>query len=284
MGSASERLDKLLVDRGLCASRERAQALILAAKVLVDGQRVTKAGQRVATDSDLRMVGEDHPFASRGGLKLQHALETFGVEVRGLVAMDVGASTGGFTDCLLQNGAGRVYAIDVGYGQLAWKLRGDPRVVVLERQNIRYLEPKKIPEAIHLVTIDVSFISLKLVIPAVVPFLESASTARQDEDTVGDAEAAQHSVLGTQYNINTPRYPRLIALIKPQFEAGRAHVGKGGVVRDEAVHRAVCESVTEFCQLSGFEVHGVIRSPILGPKGNVEFLLFATYGPPHTVT
>jgi 23S rRNA (cytidine1920-2'-O)/16S rRNA (cytidine1409-2'-O)-methyltransferase len=277
MGSASERLDKLLVDRGLTASRERAQALIMAAKVLVDGQHITKAGQRVPADSELCVVGEDHPFASRGGLKLQHALETFGMDVVGLVAMDVGASTGGFTDCLLQNGAGKVYAIDVGYGQLAWKLREDPRVVVLERQNIRYLTPDQIPEAVQLATIDVSFISLKLVVPAVVPFLAPAVTLRQ-ENSVGCADAAQHPATSNRHGV--PHKPRLIALIKPQFEAGRAHVGKGGVVRDETVHHTVCDSITEFCQSLGFEVHGVIPSPILGPKGNVEFLLFASYERP----
>lgn len=273
MASTSERLDKLLVDRGLSASRDRAQALILAAKVLVDGQPVTKAGQRVATSSELRLVGEEHPFASRGGLKLQHALETFRVDVTGLVAMDVGASTGGFTDCLLQNGAARVYAIDVGYGQLAWKLREDSRVVVLERQNIRHLAPHQIPETIHLATIDVSFISLKLVIPAILPFL--APRTVQQQTMVGAGSPSQDSALATQQS--HLHKPRLIALIKPQFEAGRSHVGKGGVVRDGAVHRSVCEAVEEFCRGLGFEVRGIIPSPLLGPKGNVEFLLYATY-------
>lgn len=263
MGNASERLDKLLVDSGLVASRERAQALILAARVLVDGQPVTKAGQRVSTASNLCVLGDEHPFVSRGGVKLQHALEEFGVEVAGWVAMDVGASTGGFTDCLLQNGVSRVYAIDVGYGQLAWKLRDDPRVVVLERQNIRHLSRHQIPETIHLATVDVSFISLKLVIPALLPFL---------------APIPQPPALTTQHSASsTPFKPKLIALIKPQFEAGRAHVGKGGVVRDEGVHRLVCEAIGECCRSLGFEVHGIIPSPLLGPKGNVEFLLYATY-------
>lgn len=256
MGSISERLDKLLVDRGLTTSRERAQALILAARVLVDGQAVTKAGQRVPVGSDLCLVGEDHPFASRGGVKLQHALDTFGLNVAGLVVMDVGASTGGFTDCLLQNGAARVYAIDVGYGQLAWKLRNDSRVVVLERQNIRHLDSHQIPEPIQLATVDVSFISLRLVIPALLPFLHAPSSA------------------GT--HPATPFKPGLIALIKPQFEAGRSHVGKGGVVRDEAVRQAVCDAIADFCRASGFEVHGLVPSPLLGPKGNVEYLLYAS--------
>jgi 23S rRNA (cytidine1920-2'-O)/16S rRNA (cytidine1409-2'-O)-methyltransferase len=263
MGNIFVRLDKLLVDRGLSNSRERAQALILAAKVFVDGQRVTKAGQKVATNSNIQVTGEDHPFVSRGGLKLQRAIETFGLDVSGLAAMDVGASTGGFTDCLLQYGVRRVYAVDVGYGQLAWKLRQDPRVEVLERQNIRHISRDQIPEPIQIVTIDTSFISLKLVIPAVLPFCGPG----QDSGL----SAEQHS----------PFRAQLIILIKPQFEAGRAHVGKGGVVRDQKVHQAVCDSILEFCQASGFQVGGIIPSPILGPKGNVEFLLSATYERPH---
>jgi 23S rRNA (cytidine1920-2'-O)/16S rRNA (cytidine1409-2'-O)-methyltransferase len=237
-------LDKLLVDRGLTPSRERAQALILAAKVLVDGQRITKAGQKVSPQCQTELVGEDIPYASRGGLKLEHALQTFGVQVQGLVSMDVGASTGGFTDCLLQHGAARVYAIDVGYGQLDWKLRQDPRVVVLERQNIRYLQRERIPEPIEMATIDASFISLKLVVPAVLPFLGPGA--------------------------------QCVALIKPQFEAGREHVGKGGVVRDETVHEQVCQSVSHFLDALGLLVKGITPSPILGPKGNREFLILAT--------
>ncbi len=281
MGGSFERLDKLLVDRGLIASRERAQALILAAKVLVDGQRVTKAGQRVGAESSLQVVGEDHPFVSRGGLKLQHALEEFGLNVSGLVAMDVGASTGGFTDCLLQYGAKRVYAVDVGYGQLAWKIRQDPRVVVLERQNIRHLAQDRITEFIEIVVIDVSFISLKIVIPAIIPFLESAVPPNPENITHSD-DFTHHSSLITHHCISNE--PRLIALIKPQFEAGRVHVGKGGVVRDEKVHQAVCDSLAEFCQSQGLHVRGIIPSPILGPKGNVEFLLFATCEGPQPVS
>jgi 23S rRNA (cytidine1920-2'-O)/16S rRNA (cytidine1409-2'-O)-methyltransferase len=246
MASSFVRLDKLLIDRGLTQSRERAQALILAAKVLVDDQPVTKVGQKVSIDCRLRLLGEDIPYVSRGGIKLDHALRTFGISTTGLVAMDVGASTGGFTDCLLQHGARRVYAIDVGYGQLAWKLRQDDRVVPLERQNIRYLPAELIPEPVQIATVDTSFISLRLVIPAVLRFL--------------DAQA------------------RLIALIKPQFEAGRAQVGKGGVVRDTQVHEQVCDSIAQFCHGLGLHLTGITPSPILGPKGNQEFLLAAVHG------
>lgn len=245
MAKSFVRLDKLVADRGLTPSRERAQALILAARVLVDGIRVTKAGQKVSEESHIEILGDDIPFVSRGGLKLDHAIQTFGLDVKGLVAMDVGASTGGFTDCLLQHGAGRVYAIDVGYGQLAWKLRQDPRVVVIERQNIRYLPPALIPEPVQLATADTSFISLKLVLPAMVCHLDSRA--------------------------------KVVALVKPQFEAGRAFVGKGGVVRDPEIHRRVCESIADFCESLGLSVQGIIASPILGPKGNREFLLFAVW-------
>ena len=204
----------MLVDRGMAGSRDRAQALILAAKVLVDGRCVTKGGQKVPVDAEIRITGEDIPFVSRGGVKLQHAVSAFQIAVEGAVAMDVGASTGGFTDCLLQNGALRVYAVDVGYGQLAWKLRRDTRVVVLERQNIRYLPLDLIPEPITLATVDASFISLTLVIPAVKRFLAPGAV--------------------------------LVALIKPQFEAGRERVGKGGVVKDPAIHSEVCDSIEAF--------------------------------------
>ena len=241
-------MDKLLVEKGLIPSRERAQALILAGEVLVNGSKVTKAGQQVSDDCELELLQEDLPFVSRGGLKLRQAIEVFRLNVKGLVAMDAGASTGGFTDCLLQHGAKKVYAVDVGYGQLAWKLRQDPRVVVIERQNIRYLPAELVPEPIQVATIDTSFISLKLVIPAVVPFLDSGAT--------------------------------LIALIKPQFEAGRAHVGKGGVVRDPEIHQEVCESISALCQELGFSVLGITPSPVLGPKGNREFLIVASHEQP----
>lgn len=247
MASTSARLDKLLVDRGLAPSRERAQALILAAKVLVDGRRVTKAGRLVPVESVITVTGDDMPYVSRGGLKLEHALDAFELKVDGLAAMDVGASTGGFTDCLLQRGARRVYAVDVGYGQLAWKLRQDPRVVVIERRNIRSLPTDLVPEPIQVAVIDASFISLRLVLPAVLPFLA--------DDAL------------------------LVALIKPQFEAGRAHVGKGGVVRDSAVHNEVCRSIVELAESLGCSVIGVTPSPILGPKGNRELLMAAVRQP-----
>jgi 23S rRNA (cytidine1920-2'-O)/16S rRNA (cytidine1409-2'-O)-methyltransferase len=239
MAKSYVRLDKLLVDKGLVPSRERAQAMILAAKVLVDGRKITKAGQKITPDCRVELL----PYASRGGLKLHHAIEFFQLNVAGMIAMDVGASTGGFTDCLLQHGVRRVYTIDVGYGQLAWILRQDSRVIVLERQNIRYLERELVPEPIQIATIDTSFISLKLVIPSVLPFLDTPAI--------------------------------LIALIKPQFEVGKGQVGKGGVVRDPQLHQATCESIEEFCQTLGLSVIGTTASPLLGPKGNREFLLAA---------
>jgi 23S rRNA (cytidine1920-2'-O)/16S rRNA (cytidine1409-2'-O)-methyltransferase len=239
-------LDKLLVDKGLAPTRERAQALILAAKVLVEGRVETKAGHKVLADAEVCLTGEAIPYVSRGGLKLEHAIRTFGIEVSGLTAMDVGASTGGFTDCLLSFGARRVYAVDVGYGQIALKLRNDPRVIVVERQNIRYLPPESVPEAIQVVTIDASFISLKLVIPAVIKFLAPEAI--------------------------------LVALIKPQFEAGREQASKGsGVIRDPLIHEQVCEAVRESTRSVGFQILGIDASPILGPKGNREFLMTAVY-------
>lgn len=241
-----ERLDKLLVEKGIVQSRERARALIMAGKVLVKGKKVEKAGEMVLVDADIVLIGEDIPYVSRGGLKLEKALDEFNIDVTGKVAMDVGASTGGFTDCLLQRGAKKVYAIDVGYGQLDLKLRNDPRVINIERQNIRYLEKKVVPEDIDLVTIDSSFISLVKIIPKVLEFIDE--------------------------------YGALIALIKPQFEVGKGEVGKGGVVRDEAKHKAVVENIRGFCTDSGLSVIGVVESPILGPKGNREFLIYAIKG------
>jgi 23S rRNA (cytidine1920-2'-O)/16S rRNA (cytidine1409-2'-O)-methyltransferase len=237
-------LDKLLVDKGFAPTRERAQSLVLAAKVLVNGQILTKAGQKVQEDSEIRIIGDAIPYVSRGGLKLEHAIRTFSIEVSGRTAMDVGASTGGFTDCLLSFGARRVYAVDVGYGQLALKLRNDPRVVVLERKNIRYLPSELVPEPVQIATVDTSFISLKLVIPVVLKFLEVESV--------------------------------LIALIKPQFEVGRELASKGGgVVRDGRIHEEVCTVLAEFTAGLGFDVLGITPFPILGPKGNREFLLAA---------
>lgn len=241
-----ERLDKLLVDKGLVQSRERARALIMAGKVIVKGKKVEKAGEMVLVDAEIVLVGEDIPYVSRGGLKLEKALDEFNIDVTGKVAMDVGASTGGFTDCLLQRGAKKVYAVDVGYGQLDIKLRNDPRVINIERQNIRYLERGVVPEDIDLVTIDSSFISLVKIIPKALEFIGESGS--------------------------------LIALIKPQFEVGKGEVGKGGVVRDETKHKEVVEKIKGFCTELGLSVMGVVESPIFGPKGNREFLIYARKG------
>jgi 23S rRNA (cytidine1920-2'-O)/16S rRNA (cytidine1409-2'-O)-methyltransferase len=235
-----ERLDLVLVEQGLAGSRTRAQRLIMAGQVTVGGQVIDKPGTQVAVDAPVA-VKEHLPFVSRGGPKLEAALDAFGLDVEGAIVADVGASTGGFTDCVLQRGAARVYAIDVGYGQLAWNLRQDPRVVVLERTNARYLEA--LPEPVDLVTIDASFISLRLLLPAVMGWLKPGPAG-------GD----------------------IVALIKPQFEAGREQVGKGGVVRDPAIHRSVLEEITGWAGDRGLGLMGLIRSPITGPAGNVEFL------------
>ena len=233
---AKKRLDVLLVERGLAESRQRAQALILAGDVQVNGSRVDKAGALVADDATIALRAP-LKYVGRGGLKLEGALEAFQVDPRGKICADIGASTGGFTDALLQRGAARVYAIDVGYGQLAWKVRNDTRVVVMDRVNIRYLTT--LPELIDLAVIDVSFISLTLVLPVVKSLLQ-------------------------------PR-GEIIALIKPQFEAGRAEVGKGGVVRDARVRRAVIEKIARYASADEWRVRGVCRSPIEGADGNVEF-------------
>ncbi len=239
--SKSERLDKLLVERGLVPSRERARVLILAGHVLVNERVVDKVGTQVPRDGAVRLRGEDIPYVSRGGLKLEKGLDAFGIDPAGRIAIDVGASTGGFTDCLLQRGARRVYAVDVGYGQLAWKLREDLRVVNLERTNIRSLAPGDLPERPDLAVIDASFISLDKVLPGTLALLA--------------AEA------------------EIVALIKPQFEVGRGEVGKGGVVRDPEKHSLVVEKVRMSAGALGCEVLGVVESPILGPKGNREFLI-----------
>jgi 23S rRNA (cytidine1920-2'-O)/16S rRNA (cytidine1409-2'-O)-methyltransferase len=238
------RADQLLVEQGLAESRSRAQALILAGLVFAGDRRVDKPGTNLSPDSPLSLRGRDHPWVSRGGIKLAHALDALGWDVAGAVAIDVGASTGGFTDVLLTRGAARVYAVDVGHGQLAWKLRSDPRVAVLERTNARHLTAAEIPEPVDLVVCDASFISLEKVLATPLTFAKSEA--------------------------------RLVALIKPQFEAGRAEVGKGGVVRDPAVHERVCREVAEWVgQQPGWGVETVERSPITGPEGNVEFLLSA---------
>lgn len=233
-----QRLDVLLVQRGLAETRQRAQALILAGDVLVDGNVISKVGTLVAHDATIT-IRAPLPFVSRGGFKLAHALDVFGVDPRDKICADIGASTGGFTDCLLQRGAARVYAIDVGYGQLAWQLRNDPRVIVMDRINIRYLDA--LPELLDLITIDVSFISLLLVLPVAKRLLQ-------------------------------PR-GQVIALIKPQFEAGRTQVGKGGIVRDARVHREVIEKIARAAMEDDWRVRGVCRSPIQGADGNIEFLI-----------
>jgi 23S rRNA (cytidine1920-2'-O)/16S rRNA (cytidine1409-2'-O)-methyltransferase len=247
--SRKQRLDVALVERGLAESRTLAQSLVLAGEVRVDGQAAAKSSQMVSPGTQLEVI-EPPAFVSRGGEKLQAALESFGLEVAGKRCADVGASTGGFTDCLLQRGAARVFAIDVGHGILHWKLRQDLRVVVLERTNVRYLPA--LESAVDLVTIDVAFISLRLVLPVVVRWLAP------DGDVV--------------------------ALVKPQFEAGREAVGKGGVVRDSAVHRRVLDSTVAAMQAAGLGVQAVLRSPLRGPKGNVEFLMWGRQGRPQEET
>lgn len=241
--TTKSRLDKLLVAKGLVQSRHQAQGLILARQVLVDGQMVDKAGQMVAADARLELKAT-LPYVGRGGLKLEGALKEFDIGVKGKTALDVGASTGGFTDCLLQQGAARVYALDVGYGQLAWKLRQDHRVVVLDKTNVRYLKPDGLGEPVDLVTIDVSFISLIKVIPPIIPLLKPAAD--------------------------------IIALVKPQFEVGKGEVGKGGVVREQRKHRQVLTKLISFAQELGLSVKGISSSCILGAKGNTEFFLYLT--------
>ncbi len=235
------RLDQRVVTLGLAPSRQRAQALIMGGKILVDRQRVDKPGVRVDDGAEITLKGEDIPYVSRGGLKLASALDATGLTVDGWTCMDVGASTGGFTDCLLQRGAAKVYAVDVGYGQLAWKLRQDTRVIVIERTNIRSLTRAQVPVDIDLVAIDTSFISLKIVVPATLPFLKPGGT--------------------------------ILALIKPQFEVGRGQVGKGGVVRDPRQRETVVQELKLFFSQQGLSCGPVTPSPILGPKGNQEFII-----------
>jgi 23S rRNA (cytidine1920-2'-O)/16S rRNA (cytidine1409-2'-O)-methyltransferase len=244
--AAKERLDKLLVDRGLAGSRERARALILAGQVVVGEHAVDKAGSKVDADLPLRVKGDDIPFVSRGGVKLAHALDVFAISVAGRTAIDVGASTGGFTDCLLQRGAARVFAVDVGYGQLAWKLREDPRVVCLERTNIRHLSVETLGVRPALAVIDASFISLDKVLPPTLALLAPSA--------------------------------EVVALIKPQFEVGKGQVGKGGVVRDPAQHATVIEGVCREALALGCAILGVTDSPLLGQKGNREFLIHLRQG------
>ena len=237
------RVDQLLVARELAESRAKAQALILAGSVFSGEKRVAKAGDLIAGDAPLEVRGRDHPWVSRGGVKLDHGLTHFGFDVAGAVALDVGSSTGGFTNVLLSRGAAKVYAVDVGTNQLAWKLRQDPRVVVHEQTNARYLDASVVPEPVDMVVCDASFIGLSKVLG---PALGLARTGA-----------------------------KLVALIKPQFEAGREEVGKGGVVRDPYVHQRVCDAAAEWVTSQGWSVLGVTKSPITGPEGNVEFLLGA---------
>ncbi len=241
MAKEKERLDKVLVKRGLAESREKAQALIMAGQVYVNGIRIDKAGTKIPLGAEIEIRGKGLPFVSRGGLKLAHALKEFALEPREFICADIGASTGGFTHCLLKAGARRVYAIDVGKGQLHFRLRQDPRVVVMEGVNARYLKAEDLPEPVDLATIDVSFISLTKVLPAVANILKPGG--------------------------------QIIALIKPQFEVGPKRVGKGGVVRDPKLHEEVVDQIKSFAQKLGFKVLGVAESPLLGPAGNKEFLI-----------
>ena len=235
-----ERLDVLMVQKNLAQSREKAKALIMAGIVYVNGQKEDKAGTSFEDTAVIEVRGSTLPYVSRGGLKLEKAMKHFPIDLKGKIAADIGASTGGFTDCMLQNGAAKVYAVDVGYGQLAWSLRSDDRVVVLERTNARYLSHNEIPDVLDFASIDVSFISLKLILPALRQLMSE------------DGE--------------------VVALIKPQFEAGREKVGKKGVVRDPAVHLEVLEHFTQHAAEAGFTVKGIDFSPIRGPEGNIEYL------------
>ena len=245
------RLDKLLLERGLTTSRERAQALILAGKVLVDGQKVEKAGAAVEGSADLRLLGEDLKYVSRGGLKLEKALDHWQIEVRGKICLDVGTSTGGFTDCLLQRGAARVIAVDTGWGQIDFRLRQDSRVHLREKTNARYLTREQVGVAVDLMVMDVSFISATLVLPAVIAAAFPPPLERRGR--------------------------QIVVLVKPQFEAGREHVGKGGIVRDPAVQLAAVEKVRLALLTQGCTRTEVIDSPILGGEGNREFLLYGQF-------
>ena len=245
--SNKTRLDVLLVERGLQESRQKAQATIMSGLVFADGRRGGKPGAAVSNDAEIEIRGNTLQYVSRGGLKLEKAMASFPITLAGAVCGDIGASTGGFTDCMLQNGAAKVYAVDVGYGQLAWKLRSDERVVCLERTNARYLSREQIPEELDFASVDVSFISLKLILPPLCALMKAGGHA--------------------------------VALIKPQFEAGREKVGKKGVVRDPAVHREVLEQFLEHARESGFAVLGLTYSPIRGPEGNIEYLGYLEKGP-----
>lgn len=244
MSIKKERIDILLVEKGIIKSRERAKTNIMAGKIFVDGHRVDKVGEKVNVDAEIIFKGEDIPYVSRGGLKLEKAMKSFDITLDGKVCMDIGASTGGFTDCMLQNNASKVFAVDVGYGQFAWKLRTDERVVCMERTNIRYVTPEEIGEKLDFASIDVSFISLKTIMPATINLLKE------------DGE--------------------VVALIKPQFEAGRDKVGKKGVVRDINVHKEVVTKIIDYLISKELNVLGLSYSPIKGPEGNREYLVYFT--------
>ena len=244
MSEKKERLDVLLVNKGIITSRERAKTCIMAGEVFVNGQRVDKAGEKVSVDSQIEYRGEKLKYVSRGGLKLEKAMKVYPINLENKVCMDIGASTGGFTDCMLQNGAKKVFSVDVGYGQFAWKLRCDERVVCMERTNIRYVTPEDIKELLDFASIDVSFISLRTIMPAVINLLKPTG--------------------------------EVVALIKPQFEAGRENVGKKGVVRDINVHKDVVKNIVEFLLSKNLNVLGISYSPIKGPEGNIEYLVYFT--------
>lgn len=237
-----KRIDVLLFERGLAPSREKARTLIMAGSVYVNNQKFDKPGDTVSDDAEIEVRGSTLKYVSRGGLKLEKAMQIFPIDLNGKICMDIGASTGGFTDCMLQNGAQKVYSVDVGYGQLAWQLRQDPRVVNLERTNARYLTREQVPEEIDFFSVDVSFISLRIILPAVRPLLRDGGQA--------------------------------VCLIKPQFEAGREKVGKKGVVRDRAVHEEVVETICRFAFENGYSVLGLTFSPVKGPEGNIEYLVY----------
>ena len=248
MANVKKRLDVLLVERGLAESRQRAQAVIMSGQVYVREQKVDKAGTQVEENAPIEVRGQALAYVSRGGLKLEKALKTFsGIRLKGVHAIDAGASTGGFTDCMLQNGAEKVYAVDVGYGQLAWSLRSDPRVVCMERTNARYLTREQIPDPLNFFSVDVSFISLNLILPALRPLMQETGEG--------------------------------VCLVKPQFEAGKDKVGKKGVVRDPAVHLEVLEHFLDHAGDAGFTVLGLTYSPIRGPEGNIEYLGYLEKGP-----
>lgn len=237
-----ERLDKLLHNKGLTQSREQAKRMILAGLVLVNDQKIDKAGTLVSEDAELRILGQEHPYVGRGGLKLEKALQEFQIDPAGKIVIDVGTSTGGFTDCLLQHGAKKVYAVDVGYGQLAWKLVNDPRVINLERTNVRHLSPDDFDEQMDIAVIDLSFISLTKILAPVSTLLKSQA--------------------------------EVITLVKPQFEVGKGEVGRGGIVKSTEKHQKVLQEICEHAESIGFVVKGVIESPIKGAKGNTEFLMY----------